>query len=101
MELATILMQGRSYLAQEEATRTATVCPEFRQELGRNILRRHSTAMRGVDRHEAEALLAAVIGAVKWAERHDACGRHLGDCLLHLEDAAASLRLANMEDEQA
>jgi len=36
---------------------------------------------------------------VKWAERHDADGGHLGEALVHLEDAAASLRLANLEEE--
>ena len=101
MNLETILQQGRNYLAHAAATYDEKVSVEFRQELGLRALRQHSTAMRDVSRYEAEALLAAVIGAVKWAERHDACGRHLGDCLSHLEDAAASLRLANLEDEQA
>ena len=100
MQLEEILMQGRSYLATCEAADSAPAV-EMRQELGLRALRQHSTNMRSVTRYEAEALLAAVTGAVKWAERHDPCGGHLGECLRHLEDAAASLRLANLEEEQA
>lgn len=101
MNLDNILQQGRSYLAHIDTVYDETVSPEFRIELGLRALRQHSTNMREVSRYEAEALLAAIIGAVKWAERHDPCGGNLGECLHHLEDAAASLRLANLEEEGA
>jgi hypothetical protein len=101
MQLDELLMQGRSYMASVETVYDETRDPTWRIEVGLRALRQHSTNMRSVDRYTSEALLGALIGSIKWAERHDPCGGHLGECLHHLEDAAASLRLANMEEEEA
>jgi hypothetical protein len=101
MNLEAILEQGRSYLAHMDTIYDETRDADWRIEIGLRALRQHSTNMRELSRCDCEALLAAIVGGIKWHERHDPCGGHLGECLRHLEDAAASLRLANLEDEQA
>jgi hypothetical protein len=55
--------------------------------------------MHDLELGDAEALLAAVFGAVKWHERQHADGRHLGDAVMCIENALASLA-AHFRDEQ-
>lgn len=93
----TILERGRRYLATAIDKRFD---PDFRIEVGLRALRKHSAAMADVSLDDAQVLLAAVFGAVKWHERRAADGGHLGDCLGQLEDAMASLKLHQRAEEE-
>ena len=99
-DLRTLLVRGAAYL--RECERIARLRPaETWQDESDKALRRHSDLMRDLSLADAQALLAAVTGAAKWAERRAADGSHLGDALIRLEDAAASLLLHCAEEEDA
>ena len=101
MKLNEIMDQGRKYLAHVNYAATGNLTPMGRIELGQKALRLHSDAMKGVDIYEAEIIIAAMVGAIKAAERKAPCGGHLGDALAALEDVMVSLRLNCQEEEAA
>jgi hypothetical protein len=100
LSLNTILDRGRQYLAQVDIANDKSLDADWRIEVGLRALRSHSTAMSDVALDDGQALLAAVVGIVKWHERHAADGGDLGECLHHLENAMASLEAHQQAEEE-
>src|SRR5687768_16729874 len=99
--LSTLLDRGRQYLAASDAANDKRLDTDFRIEVGLRALRRHSTLMQDVSLDDAQAMLACVLGAVSWAERHAADGGDLGEAMHHLENAMASLEEHQQAEEEA
>lgn len=98
--LGTLLDRGRQYvLASERLLDDARLPPEERIRRLVQLFRDHSTVMKDVSLDDAQALLACVVGAVKWAERHSNSG-YLSDALSPLEDAESLLRSHFIEEDE-